>query len=506
MVAGRSTRRPTPGLRTLPPGPPRLEPEELARLHLFGGADEAVGQRLLLETRSSRVLVDCGLGQGAGRSVGAAAARWSASLGQLDAVVLTQAGADHCGLLPALVRDGLEAPVHLAEPAVEPTALVLREMALLQEDEAERTNRRLRRQGRPPVRALSGAEDAERAVERLRGLAYDEPHELTADVRVRLLRSGHGLGAASVELQVGAGASARTLLLSGSLGPAAPLLVRHAERPTDVDLVVVEATQGDRRLPEPAGLEDTLAGVLEAASQARENVLVPCLATTSAYDLLHLLARLEQAGRLAEMTVVLDGPCAAALPGLPGRHADEFAGPVGDALRRGEPLPLPGALQLTASRAESTSLNTARRRVILAASEGCQSGRMTHHLKHHLWRRGTQLVFLRRPAAGTTGRALFDGTDMVRVRGQKIAAAARVHDLSALGGLADAEALATWVDLGQEPGRARTPVALVHGEDGAREQLAGRLCSAAADRPVWTPAKGSQISLRAGGEIVVRGP
>jgi len=83
-------------------------------------------------------------------------------------------------------------------------------------------------------------------------------------------------------------------------------------------------------------------------------------------------------------------------------------------------------------------------------------------------------VFSGFQAEGTTGRAIVDGREYVRIHGAKVKVAARVHTLGGFSAHGDQHDLLRWY--GAIPGR--PPVWLVHGEAtaaaGLRDALRAR--------------------------------
>jgi metallo-beta-lactamase family protein len=98
-------------------------------------------------------------------------------------------------------------------------------------------------------------------------------------------------------------------------------------------------------------------------------------------------------------------------------------------------------------------------------------GRILHHLRHRLGRRETHVVFVGYQADGTLGRRLVDGAKWVRIHGGDVQANAQIHTVGGLSAHADQHGLIEWYS-GFDP---RPPLALVHGEDKAREALAGEI-------------------------------
>jgi metallo-beta-lactamase family protein len=114
-------------------------------LHFLGGATTVTGSRFLLTTQRARVLVDCGMFQGSPNE----SVRNRVPLGfdpkKLDAILLTHAHLDHCGLLPIAVREGYAGPIHATRGTIELATLVLLDSGRLHEEFAKRNARWERR-------------------------------------------------------------------------------------------------------------------------------------------------------------------------------------------------------------------------------------------------------------------------------------------------------------------------------------------------------------------------
>jgi len=76
-------------------------------------------------------------------------------------------------------------------------------------------------------------------------------------------------------------------------------------------------------------------------------------------------------------------------------------------------------------------------------------------------------------APGTLGRALVDRASYVRIHGQSIRVAAKVHTLGGLSAHGDQDDLLKWYESFQN----RPPVCLVHGEPQAATALRAKLAS-----------------------------
>src|SRR5918999_6201232 len=94
-------------------------------LHFLGGATTVTGSRFLLTTKRARVLVDCGIFQGSPNESIRNRIPLGFESGELDAILLTHAHLDHCGLLPVVVHDGYSGPIWATDATAELARLVL---------------------------------------------------------------------------------------------------------------------------------------------------------------------------------------------------------------------------------------------------------------------------------------------------------------------------------------------------------------------------------------------
>ena len=82
------------------------------RLHFLGAARSVTGSQYLLETDRARVLVDCGMFQGSPHDVLRNRVPFAYEPGSIDALLLTHAHLDHCGLIPHVSAKGFHGPVY----------------------------------------------------------------------------------------------------------------------------------------------------------------------------------------------------------------------------------------------------------------------------------------------------------------------------------------------------------------------------------------------------------
>ena len=110
-------------------------------IHFLGGATTVTGSQYLLETERARILIDCGMFQGSPNESIRNRIPFAFDPTTLDAVLLTHAHLDHCGLLPLLVKEGYTGPIHATAGTIELATLVLLDSGKLHEEFAKRDAR-----------------------------------------------------------------------------------------------------------------------------------------------------------------------------------------------------------------------------------------------------------------------------------------------------------------------------------------------------------------------------
>lgn len=462
---------------------------ETLRLRFDGAAGDVTGSRFLLRTERARVLFECGLFQGGRATWAHNREPFGFDPGLLDAVVLTHAHLDHSGLVPRLVQEGLDAPVHATRGTAKLAEILLLDAAHIQEGEAERRTRRNLRRGRKPVEPLYGTNEAERALARFRPAPFGERVRVAPGVDVCFRPAGHILGAAHVEILVRSGDEERSLVLSGDVGRAGDPLLCDPDPPPTADLVLLESTYGDRDHRDRDATEDELAEILNASERSGGNVLIPVFAVGRAQEILHAIGKLERTNRIHPRRVYLDSPMAVDVTRLyrsreHGCRAEQDGAPAPITTRE---------LVFTRDWQESMTINFQRGVIVLSASGMCDAGRILHHLKHQLWKPETHVVFTGFQAAGTRGRSIVEGARMVRVLGEEIAVKASVHTLGGFSAHAGQSELCAWyrrID-------GRPPLVLVHGEATKRATLADAIARAAGVRAAL-PERGDVLILERG--------
>lgn len=438
------------------------------KLHFHGAAGEVTGSMHLVETAGGQtILLDCGLIQGSREAETRNAGAFAFDAASVDALVISHAHIDHIGRTPLLVKRGFTGPIYAQQATAELMLIMLLDSASLAEGDAERANRG-RREGDAEVLPLYTRDDVQAAMQQVKPLPYDQRSEILPGVEVAFRDAGHILGASIIELW----ADAKKLVYTGDLGQKGTPILRDPTAIEDADLVLMESTYGDRNHRDRLDTIRELGVIFDSAWRDKGNVLIPAFAVGRSQELLYWFAKYWDQWNMSRWKIFLDSPMAGKVVSVYDRYEqlfDEDAQQVWKS--KPNPFRLPN-LQITASSDESKAINSIESGAIVIAGSGmANGGRIIHHLKQNLGRSNAHVVFVGYQAEGTLGRRLVDGAKWARIQGRDYPVNAQRHTVGGLSAHADQQGLMNWYG----GFKSRPPLVLVHGEDKAREALAGEI-------------------------------
>ncbi len=437
------------------------------KLSFYGAAHEVTGSRTLLEAAGRRILIDCGMEQGADIYENP---ELPVAPGEVDYILLTHAHIDHSGMLPLLVAQGYTGPIYATEATTRLCGIMLLDSAHIQESEANWRNRKAKRSGGEEIKPLYTVADAQQTLKQFHPCAYGKDLELPEGIVIRFQDAGHLLGSASIYVT----AEEKTVLFSGDLGNLARPLIRDPQKPTKADFVVIESTYGDRIHGARADYTGQLTRILQDTLDRGGNLVIPAFSVGRTQELLYLIREIKQQGRIHghdNFPVYVDSPLSVEATKIySGGLMDYYDEETLELLKRGiDPIQFPG-LRTSVSSADSMAINLdPTPKVILSASGMCEAGRIRHHLKHNLWRPQSTVLFVGYQSEGTLGRKLLDGATSLKLFGETVAVAAKIEQMDGISGHADRDMLLDWLRAMEvKPKR----VFVNHGEDAVADAFA----------------------------------
>ncbi len=436
------------------------------RLTFIGADHEVTGSCHFIEAADKNILVDYGMEQGKDYFENVPL---PVTAPEIDYVFLTHAHVDHSGNLPLLYAKGFRGKIFATEATADLCSIMLRDCAHIQMQEAEWRNRKGKRNA--AIAQLEPAytmEDAENTIRNIVPCRYGEEIEVCEGVKIRFTDIGHLLGSASIEVWLTEKNVTKKLVFSGDIGNIDQPLIKDPQYTEEGDIVIMESTYGDRlhAVDKPDYVKE-LARVLDETFSRGGNVVIPSFAVGRTQEILYFIRIIKKEGLVSsypKFPVFVDSPLAVEATEIFQKNQydcyDEEALEL--IKNRINPITFPG-LKLSITTEESRAINEdPEPKVIISAAGMCDAGRIRHHLKHNLWREECTILFVGYQSVGTTGRAIVDGADQVKLFGETIDVKAEITKLEGLSGHADKKGLINWLS-----GFKKKPkkVFVVHGED-----------------------------------------
>lgn len=271
-------------------------PSEEVLLIPLGGFREVGRSSILIKTKESSILVDCGINPGASKP----SQRFpyldfeGLDLDLLDAVVVTHSHLDHCGAVPLLYKYGYKGLVYCSEPT----------LSLMTLTQLDYLDVMVRNGEIPPYTQR----DVRRMILHTVPLRYGYVVDIAPEVKLTLWNAGHILGSSIAHIHVGEGhynivitgdfKNGRTMLLD-------PCITSFPR----VEALVIEATYGGDRdfMPPRPEVEAVFISTANKTIERGGKVLIPTPAIGRGQEIMMVINYYMKKGLLREAPVYVDG-------------------------------------------------------------------------------------------------------------------------------------------------------------------------------------------------------
>jgi len=464
------------------------------KLEFIGAAQTVTGSMHLVRTRAGAVLLDCGLFQGTRRESNDKNRNLAVPVRDLKAVVLSHAHIDHSGAIPLLYKQGYEGPVYATPATRSLCAVMLRDAAAIQEQDARYINKQNKKDGNDEdlVLPLYDDEDVVRAIEHFIAVPYRTKIQIQPDVQLTFHDAGHVLGSAIVALDIEEGTKKQRLVFTGDLGRAGRPILHDPEVPDGTSVLITESTYGDRLHDGMEKMDDDLAAVVNRTFKRGGKVIIPSFALERAQEVVFALKKLRRAGAIPRIPVFVDSPLTVKITDIFKLHPECYDAET-RALLKGNNSPfdfedLAYVEDKEVSKRITASSDPA---IIISASGMCEAGRVLHHLRTAVSDEKNTVLIVGYQAMHTLGRRLVERRGRVRIFGVERDRRCEVVVLNGFSAHADQKDLLKYA----ADCRAKGPVdqiVLVHGDPAPQRVLRGKLGEKGFDK-VAIPAAGDQL-------------
>ena len=445
----------------------------MAKLTFLGAAGTVTGSKYLVEAAGKRLLMDCGLFQGLPELSDRNYKPLPIDPSSIDYLVLTHAHLDHSGWLPVLVKAGFHGPIFANPATMDLTALLLKDSAHLQEEEALRAAEEKKKHGpshQEELEPLYVGEDVDSVLKLMKPVPRSGAFEISPEFRIFSYDAGHILGSTSLELTITEGGKKTVVVFSGDIGRyGEPILNDPATPQSKADVLLCESTYGDREHADgdPAEL---LASIVNRVVNRGGSIVIPAFAIGRTQLFMYYLRQLEDQQKIPHVPVYVDSPMALSATDLYLKYKEDHdldyskveAGGKGDPLNVHE-------FHLTKTVEESKAINNVKTPCIIISASGMVSGgRVLHHLQRRLPDAKNAVILAGFQGQGTRGRALQEGAKLLHLYGQAVPVSAEIITMGQFSAHAGKSELLRWLGaLPAAPGQTY----LTHGEPSAAQAL-----------------------------------
>ncbi len=262
------------------------------RVTVLGAGLEVGRSAILLETKESCILLDCGVKPG--YPYDEFPFIDLIDLDRLDAVIVSHAHMDHVGLIPYLYKYGYRGPVYMTEPTKYLMEILVSDYIELCEREGKT--------------APFSKRDLTTALCHTITVDYETTTDIAPDVKLTLFNAGHEIGSAISHLHVGNGLY--NIVYTGDFKYGKTRLLDTAHRKFKrVELLIMESTYGGKNdIQEPREVaEKKLIDVVRNTVERGGKVLIPAFSTGRAQELLLILNRAIESKQLPKIKIYVDG-------------------------------------------------------------------------------------------------------------------------------------------------------------------------------------------------------
>lgn len=414
---------------------------------MFIGATTSVtGSMTLLENKSGKILIDCGLYQGMKDIVQYNLHELPFNPKELKAIILTHAHLDHCGFIPRLTKLGFRGNIYCTKPTMKLALLIMDDSVRI----AENTEGHI-------LNSFFDVEDVVVASSLFKTKNYEESFDVLG-MKVKLLPAGHILGASSVEIQAD-----KKIVFSGDLGRSDDPIIFSPPPCPKTDVLVLESTYGGKRRNDE--INDELVKFIKKVRNESKVGIIASFAVSRAQLLITLLHDYFEVNPDQKVRVAIDGPMMVKANRIYSQFTEETKSSdhLKSALEE---------IEVIDNIHEWESIKKRNGPLILISSSGMVSGgRILGYLEHWQNDENAILFLPGYQAYGTAGKALSEGVRDIRYEGRPIHWSGEVMTTDAFSSHADQDELIEWIKNIDK----NTSIFLNHGEYNSKVLLQKKL-------------------------------
>lgn len=429
----------------------------------FLGADKCVtGSCHMVTIDDINILFDCGLFQGHDEGdYDNEDLQFDPK--DIDFVILSHSHVDHSGRIPLLFKGGFSGKVICTKPTVDLSECLLKDAAKIQGEDTYFKNLERLKKDLEPLQPLYEVKDVEEAIKHFEGFDYEEIIELTDSIKLKFHDAGHILGSAICELLIiNDKGEVTRLVFTGDIGSTNKDILKDPQTGLKADYLIMESTYGDKVHNEKDVYPEFL-NIAKTTIEAGGNLIIPCFSLGRTQEIIYMLNKFVEEGKLKGCLVYVDSPLASSLTEIFKKYEEYFDRAAQKLIAKGDdPLNFNG-LHFIKTNEEAEEVQSVKGKAIIIVAGGLHDGgRVATHLKNNLSKEECGVIITSYQGSSSIGSKLLKGEKSVKISGENMEVKAKVHYIGGLSCHADKEGLFQWIEtLEKKP----IKVFLVHGEE-----------------------------------------
>jgi len=446
------------------------------KIAFHGAARTVTGSKHLITLKNGKkVLLDCGMFQGMGKETNALNRYFGFEPTTVDAMILSHAHIDHCGLIPKLTKEGFKGTIFCTPATKELTSVLLEDSAEIQEDDIKYENKRRAAEGQPALMPLYTIVDAKNAQQHFATVEYNQWFDVIEDVQAMFTDAGHIIGSTCVHLRITEDGMIRTLSFSADVGRYRDMILKSPQNFPQAEYILIESTYGNSLHEEHVTTADQVLQWVEKACLVKKGKLImPAFSVGRTQEILYSLNQLELENRLPDLEYFVDSPLSIKATEIVKKYSGYFNRRIQQVLQTdADPFNFKG-LKFIRTVEQSKLLNFKNDPcVIISASGMAEAGRVKHHISNNIENSRNTILLTGYCEPTSLGGRLLAGAKEVGIFGVRHEVNAEVASIRSMSAHGDYEDLGQWLAC-QDPKKVKK-LFLVHGEYEVQQDFKSRL-------------------------------
>jgi len=446
------------------------------KIAFHGAARCVTGSKHLVTLKNNKkLLLDCGMFQGMGKDTDVLNRNFGFDPLTIDAMILSHAHIDHCGLIPKLTKEGYRGNIFCTPGTKDLTSILLEDSAEIQEDDIKYENKRRAAAGQPYLTPLYTKEDAKKAQQQLVTVEYGKWFDVMEDVQAMFTDAGHIIGSTCIHVKIKENGNERALTFSGDVGRYRDVILKSPGDFPQAEMILLESTYGNSLHDEHRTTPDQLLQWVEKACLNKKGkLIVPAFSVGRTQEILYALNQLELENRLPDLEYFVDSPLSIEATEIVKKYPEYFNKKIQRVLQSdSDPFTFKG-LKYIKTVEQSKLLNFRNDPcVIISASGMGDAGRVKHHISNTIENSRNTILFTGYCEPHSVGGRLMAGAKEIKLFGVEHEVHAEIGSIRSMSAHGDYEDLCQWLAC-QNPKLVKK-LFLVHGEYDVQQDFKARL-------------------------------